>query len=643
MARTLVLAVVLTGCSSSSPSEVPEGCNPLIGDDCLTPFPSAFIEIPDATTATGLRISLPATALPAPRGGSPLDSTRLDLHDGVSPATPFVVYFARGVNAAQLPMLDQLDQSVTAASTVQIINVATGQRVPVFAELDANASEGARQALLIRPMTRMLPATRYVIALVGLQDAEGKPLVARGFAALRDGTELTNALSAVRASYEQLFAALEGVGVTRRSLTLAWEVTTASDADVTGHLVGMRDQALAMVDGLSWTIASNTETTGDPDRLREIIGTFQVPWFLTDAAPQATLSTDAGGNPVLHGLGSASFVVDIPACAKTATRPLPVYVFGHGIFGNAANELESPYEKQVGNFLCMVAVGTDWIGLSRDDLPTVINDVLPDFSRFHIVTDRLQQAHVNAQVLTRLFLRHLKDDPALQVNGHPVTDGSQIYYYGISNGGIQGGTYMALSEDVTRGALSVPGGEWTLMFQRSTGFLSLSTVISIEYPDALDQQILIALLQPDFDFSDPAGFAPHLLASPLPHAPVKHVLVQEGINDTSVPNVATRVLVRAIGMPGIDLVQQVYGVDEAAAPQPSAYTQWDIMPTLVPPDGNQPASTDNPVHESVRRLSLVEAQLKAFFAPDGQVEQTCAGPCVCNYAAGTCTFPPGVN
>jgi hypothetical protein len=641
--RALVLAAVLAGCSASGPAAVPEGCNPLIGDDCLTPFPSAFIEVPDATTATGLRISLPANALPAPRGGMPLDSTRLDLHDGVSPATPFVVYFARGVNAAQLPTLDQLAQSATAASTVQILNVATGERVPVFAELDANAGEGARQALLIRPMSRLLPATRYVIALVGLQDADGKPLVARGFAALRDGTELTNPLAAVKASYEQLFAALEGAGVTRSSLTLAWDVTTASDADVTGHLVAMRDQALAMVDSLSWTITSNTETTSDPDRLREIIGTFEVPWFLTDATAQATLSADAGGNPVLNGLGSASFVVDIPACAKTATGPLPVYVFGHGIFGTAANELESPYEKQVGNFLCMVAVGTDWIGLSRDDLPTVINDVLPDFSHFNIVTDRLQQAHVNAQVLTRLFLRHLKNDPALQVNGHPVTNGSQIYYYGISNGGIQGGTYMALSEDVTRGALSVAGGEWTLMFQRSTGFLPLSTVLDAEYRDLLDQQILIALLQPDFDFSDPVGFAPHLLASPLPNAPVKHVLVQEGIHDTTVPNVATRVLVRAVGMPGIDLVQQVYGIPVAAAPQPSAYTQWDIMATLVPPDTNQPASTDNPVHESVRRLSLVEAQLQAFFTPDGQVQQTCTGPCVCNFAGGTCDFPPGVN
>ena len=39
----------------------------------------------------------------------------------------------------------------------------------------------------------------------------------------------------------------------------------------------------------------------------------------------------------------------------------------------------------------------------------------------YLVTDRLQQAHVNIQVMTRLFLTTLKNDPALAVNGHAVT------------------------------------------------------------------------------------------------------------------------------------------------------------------------------------------------------------------------------
>ena len=41
----------VTGCSSPPPADVPAGCNPLIGDDCATPFPSSFYEVADADLA----------------------------------------------------------------------------------------------------------------------------------------------------------------------------------------------------------------------------------------------------------------------------------------------------------------------------------------------------------------------------------------------------------------------------------------------------------------------------------------------------------------------------------------------------------------------------------------------------------------
>jgi hypothetical protein len=644
--RALVIVILLTGCSSSpsAPPPVPDGCNPLIGDDCVTPFPSSLVETADATTATGLRVAIPDSSLPSPHAGNPLSATRLNLHDGISPSTPFVVYFKEGVEPSQLPTLDTLDASVTATSTVQVIDFATGERVPVFAELDAHALGGTRQALLIRPMTRLKPATRYVIALVGLKDASGHPLAPAPFVALRDKTALNKQLEALAPTYEQIFAVLLQAGVARKSVTLAWDVTTASDADVTGHLVQMRDEALAMVGSLTYTITTSTDTAADANRFREIIGTFQVPWYLTDTTSlTATLHADASGKPVMNGLGTANFVIDIPQCANTATGPLPVMVFGHGLFGTAPDELATNYQKQIGNYLCMVQIGTDWLGLSRIDFTTIASNVLPDFNRINIVTDRLQQAHVNAQVLTRLFFTAMKSDPALKIGGTPVTDGSELYYYGISNGGIQGGTYMALSEDVPRGVLNVPGSEWSLLIQRSTDFSNLQQILDVEYQDPLDQQILLVLLQPEWDFTDPAGFAPHLLGSPLPSAPVKQILVQEAIHDAQVTNVSTRVLARTMGLAGIDLEVPVFGITQVAAPQSSAYTQWDVTPTPVPPDANESAPTDNGAHGEIRKLVDLEAQIKAFLAPTGQVMQTCASTCVCNLAGGTCMNAPGAD
>ncbi|HEY3801654.1 MAG TPA: hypothetical protein VGL61_03570 [Kofleriaceae bacterium] len=628
--RLALFALVVAGCGSSGPPEPKAGCNPLIGDDCLTPWPSSFYQ-----TATG-QVSVPAGVLPAPRN-TVLTPDRLNAHDGFSPSTPFVVYFKDGVDASQLPTADALDQSVVASSAVQILNFATGERVPVFAELDANATGNQRQALLIHPMARLQPATRYVIALVGLNDTAGKPLAPEGFVALRDKTALNDALKPLASSYEDIFAMLATAGVTRSSLTLAWDITTASDADATSHLMAMRDTALAMVDQLTWTITTQTDTGSDAERVREIVGTFQVPSFLSDDSLTGTLLTDSTGAPMLRdGLGSANFVIEIPACATNATSPLPVMVYGHGLFGDAQSELDTSYQRQLGQYLCMVQIGTNWIGLSQADLPTIAGTVFPDFNQMHIITDRLQQAHVNAQVLTRLVLQRMKDDPALSLNGTPVIDGSTAYYFGISDGGIQGGTYMALAEDVTRGALNVPGAEWSLLMFRSFDFAQLVALLDDTLPDPLEQQILITLFQPDFDYTDPATFAPHIAAP-------KQVLVQEGIGDSQVTNLATRVLARELNLPGLDLEQQVYGITAGTAPLASAYTQYDIMATPQPPGTDSPPSADDGVHETIRELVPVESQLKSFLAPDGMVIDVCNGaPCTCDFAGGTCAIAPGV-
>lgn len=645
MHRLVVLALLAACGDNLSPQTIPEpaaGCNPLIGDDCLSPYPSSFYETADATTTTGVRVAIPDGVLPKERNGTQLSPARLNRHDGVSPATPFVVYFAAGVDATQLPTLATLDQSILPTSTVQVIDTTTNTRVPVFAELDANAFEGDRQSLIIRPQIRLMPNRKYAIALVGLNDAAGMPLAPAGFVALRDKQPLNTALTALKAEYEDLFAALATAGLDRTSLNLAWTVTTASDADATGHLVAMRDTALTMVPQLTWTFTTTTDTPADPQRLRELIGTFQTPSFLVDDTNAAVMNEDDQGNPKLRGLGVANFAVEIPQCAKTATKPLPVLVYGHGLFGTAAGELSDGYNKQIGEQLCMIEIATDWIGLAEYDFPTLANMVVPNLNNIHITGDRLQQAHVNAQVLTRLFLTRMKDDPALQLNGHAITDGSEVYYSGISNGGIQGGTFMALSEDVVRGVLNVPGCEWSLLMFRSNDFAAFQTIISSVMPDTVDQEILMAVIQPEFDFSDPASFAAHLLDNPLPGSPKKRILVQESIGDSEVTNVSTRILARTMGLPGLDLETPVYGITAMPGPLDSAYTQWDITPTPLPPVGNIPPDKDNNAHYIAHRLTLAEQQLQTFLTATGQVTQVCPGPCVCNYDGGTCMIPPGV-
>src|SRR5947209_13882048 len=119
MKPSMVLMLLVASCSSELPAKIAPGCSALVGDDCLSPFPSSLYETPDSTAATGVRVAIPAGVLPVEASGAPLSADRLNGRDGFSPSTPFIVYFKAGVGASQLAPLDQLAQSVTAQSPVQ--------------------------------------------------------------------------------------------------------------------------------------------------------------------------------------------------------------------------------------------------------------------------------------------------------------------------------------------------------------------------------------------------------------------------------------------------------------------------------------------------------------------------------------------
>jgi hypothetical protein len=622
----LLLALLVAGCHRDG------DCNPLVGDDCLTPFPSSFHLVSDPTSATGVRVHIGADALPRQAGGGGrIRPDRLDGLDGFSPATPFLVYFRRGVDATRLPGADDAARTLLPTSPVQIIDFASGARVPLMAELDARAHSNGRQALIIRPLERLRPATRYVVALIGLRDASGAPLVAAPFAALRDRAPLSAALAPLAPRYEEIFTLLAHAGVPRSALTLAWDVTTASDATATGHLLAMRDAALALLDDgkLSYAITATREPPRDPLLWREISATMKVPSFLsTDGA---TLARDGAGRPTVRALVDVPFFAHVPACARRATRPLPIVVIGPALLANARDTLNAPALERFANAYCSIVVATDWLGLATDDVGTLAAILPSDFNRIYTVTDRLQQAHVNAQVMTRMLLSRIKDDPALALDGRPLTDGSEVYYFGVSNGGIQGAAYLALSRDVTRGVLDVAGGEWSLMMFRCSDFRLLLHLMAAALPDPLDRQIAIAALQSEWDYTDAATFAPHLLAHPLPGAGPKQVLLQESLGDAEVTNVSTELLARAIGLPGLGLLRPVVGVAPAEPPLDSALTQWDLAPSPLPPTSDTALPRDNGAHTALYGYPVAQQQVMRFFRPDGRIVDVCHGRCTIGF------------
>jgi hypothetical protein len=623
------------------------GCNPLGGgdhEDCLTPFPSSYYLQPDAKNPSRLMVTLPAAALPVSNKGVALDPAPLAARDGYSPATPIIAYFPTPIDPTNLPGPHAIADSLKPQSPVQLFRYDDGSRVPLMAELDGNAGEGERQALMIYPALRLQPQTRYVVAIRGLSDTRGQAVPAlQGFAALRDGQLAAGSERArLKPRYDELFAFLGGTqGLARKDLQLAWDFTTASDEPLSNRLVRMRDTAWAYKPGPGQdppppavTIQKVNDTGLTDPLLRQILGTFTVPSFLNDdsADSDGTLKRGADGEPVVRGYGQFPLVIHIPKCAATAMGPLPVMIFGHGMFGGALDEMDSGYEREIIDRLCVIQIGTDWIGVAEADKAYVAANVLSDWNKVSHVTERLQQAHLNFATLARLIKQGGLDAlPSLQLNGRLVLDSKRVYYYGISNGAIQGLTALALSPDLQRGCLNVGAGFWSHMLWRSTDFQQLAVVLGLSYPDPLDRQVLVALSQPLWDYVDPATYAPHVLKDVLPgNAGQKRVLYQMGLGDAQVPNLMTYALIRTLGLGLLTPpVEAVFGIGQVPAPAPAAFVQFDIGQMPRAGETDVPPADDNKVHEAIRRLEAAKAQLQAFLQEDGQVIDTCNGkPCV---------------
>ncbi len=639
LALSLALFALSGGCSAEDEEKtLPSYCNPLSTDHCFLPWPSSYYLKQDSATKTGYRVNYPKAAMAVNDKGVSVDPARYNLLDGFSIGSQPIVFFASGVSKQGLPGQADLAKSVGDSSLIWILNYKDGARVPLFAELDANAEGNEVPALIIRPQKPLDFNTRYVVVLrKGLKDRAGAPLQPPdAFRRLRDGESSSSAeLERLRGPIGEVLTFLDKQKVPRQDVVLAWDFRTTSREAVQGNVLGMVDTALAKL-GAGGPAFSNLKVinftaTEEPNLLRRIDGEFEVPSFLASDDPDSLLKLDAKGKPVYRAAQKFKFRINVPRCAETATSPLPVLIFGHGIFGSYRTETSDDYHKKLIDRLCMVEAVTTWHGMAEVDIAPIVNTAVLDWGRLPRITDRLQQAHVNFQVLVELMQGDLLKDKSLEVNGKPLADGKERYYLGISLGGIQGVVFSALNKTITRSAVHVSAGWWSMMMQRSSNFMVFDVLLDRIYPDPLDQLINIHIAQQLWDYTDPIVWGRHLLSDPLPGRPIKRVMMQESRYDDQVPNMATRAVARGIGLTALTpAVEQVYGLPQAAGPLDSAYTQFDVDPPTKPYPGNTPAPSppnDQSAHDLVRQSDVWAKQIETFFKPDGRVENPCKGAC----------------
>lgn len=641
----LVVGLVAAGCSSDAgggsdpadpaPAVVTEAAGTGACDDadpaaCLLPWPNDRFTRTDASTATGRRLDLPADGMPANADGTPIDPAEWNRNDGFAPASALITVVPDlDVEGSGLPPVTDIGASLEEGSPLVLIDTDTGARVAAWAELDANADDPAKQALMIVPATALLEGHHHVVGLRNLVRTDGREVdPSEGFAAQLDAPD-----PAARAA----FAALEDEGVATGDLDIAWSFTVGSGEDISGRLRSMWDETKAQVgDGAPpFTVASDDEAGA----ARIIRGTFEMPKYLQgDGGPGTVLNNDddPDGIPTADGTMEADFVCVVPADA-TAEDPAGTVIYGHGLLGTRDQALDiGMLGASVGLSFC----GLDYLGMSAPDIPSIVAS-FEDLSSFRSLPDRLQQGHLSFLLLGRLLASDegFASDPAFQDEaGQPTIDTDEVALLGASQGGILGGVASSLTNDWQQTILAVPGMGYNLLLRRSVDFDEFFPAVEASYPDELDQTLVLDLLEQLWQRGENAGYAQHLTDDPYPGVDqAKAVLLLEAFGDHQVANVSTEKLARTLGIGRRAPTlaggrsrddEPFWGIDpvEDLASARSGLVVWDFG-TPAPPTENLPNRAGEDPHGKLSDVPEALA-LVLSFVTSGTITDVCGdGPC----------------
>ncbi len=621
------------------PIETNENCD-FIADPgnsvCMLPFPDDYYTVPDPSSATGLRVHFNTEAMPANVEGKHIEAQPYNESDGFSPGSVILVKVpgietTADVAASGAVPINKLREYKRRRAPVVVIDADTGQRWPIWAEIDSTATEPSKRVLEIHPAVNFTAGDRYIVALRNLKNAAGERLQApAGFRYLRDNVPSENAqINARRPHYEELFHELEGAGIARSELYLSWDFTVASDANNTSRELSMRNQAFAQLgdtdlgDGMPEGVApafAVTSAENNPypgETARRVLGTYQVPCFLfPNCGPGGLMHLDSEGNPIQNGTWTANFDCIIPQSVVTGpgeqARPS---VFGHGLTGTA-KQVEGPPQRALSQGHKIVQCATDEIGMAESDVPTIFG-ALENLSRFPTIPDRLQQAILDELFLSRLEISSsgFTTAPAFHQNDTletpSVLNRSHAFYNGASEGGILGGALMAVSPDIRRGSLEVPGMNYSVLLPRSVDFDEFAEAFYPYYPNETSRPLALDLIQMLWDRGEPDGYADRMTSDPLPDTPSHQVLLDVALGDHQVTDYQAEVEARTVGAeghepalypgrwPGMNVLWNVPKI-RGRAYSGSAIYYWDSGPVRENPSNpSKPIGVEPPPFENL--------------------------------------------
>ncbi len=502
----------------------PAHCDFLDSTICLQPFPNDYYTKKDSSTPTGLRLNIGANAGPVNSGyvdptnqkkPGPLDVTDINRADGFSPGNLITLKIPgldtpTAFNNSKLVPLEDISAYKDAEQAVLLIDAETGERHPIWAELDSNPTAvdpsddgpggiGKNPTntgpvnLIVRPAKNLENGKRYIIAFRNLKDGNNKAITSPlGFRVYRDDLPTKQSVVENRRSHmNSIIKTLTGkAGVKRSSLYMAWDFTVASQQSVTGRATTIRDDAFKRlgdtdlanrkiegnspnVDVLAWCDKSNpaaatcgnnypgvpsynpTNPTTSPvpggEEQRTVVGFIRdVPCYLdANGCPTGSqFAFDASGKLTWN----AAYTMDVPfrcIVPMSVVNTGTVVPGGTGTYGHGllGSLNQINATRSVANQTNSTWCATNWDGFSDLDLMTIIS-ALRDMSNFNKAADRMQQGFVNFMMLGRAMIHQngFAAEPAFQMDHNGTTPITPASAIDVSKGADTRHYYMGISQ-----------------------------------------------------------------------------------------------------------------------------------------------------------------------------------------------------
>jgi pimeloyl-ACP methyl ester carboxylesterase len=304
--------------------------------------------------------------------------------------------------------------------------------------------------------------------------------------------------------------------------------------------------------------------TPDP-AFHELQGSYETPVFQAGTAPYKTLADggaigyDTAGKPTVVRKDKVCYALSIPKGASMPAEGWPVVIFAHGTGGSyrsflgngtaaALADLKDASGGSLGRF-AVIGIDGSMHGPRRgsSDKP---DDLFFNLKNPKAARDNTYQGAADKFQLVRL-IGALNLEAASSPTGEALKlDPKRIYYFGHSQGTIEGIPFLAFEPEVKGTVLSGAGGFLINSLLGKTKPVNVAAAVQFVLADGhlSDMHPLLNLLQLYFEEIDSVNYGAAIFSSPTTGVDPKHTLLGYGVADSYTPPGTIRALAWSTGI-----------------------------------------------------------------------------------------------